>query len=99
MTVTTAEQVDALVAGIDRRLAAAGQRVHLIVNYDNFSLAPHLADAYLAAVDTLSDRNYASRCSTSAFLRLKLGDMLADRGVAPHIYESRQDAVSWVRGR
>jgi propionate CoA-transferase len=101
VTVTAAEQIDAVVAEIDRQLAAVGRPVHLIVNYDNFSLAPDLRDAYLAAVAALSDKYYASvtRYSTSAFLRLKLGDMLADREVAPHIYESRREAVSWARGR
>jgi propionate CoA-transferase len=96
-----AGQIDAVVAEIDRQLPAEGRRVHLIVNYDNFSLAPNLRDAYLAAVAMLSDKYYASvtRYSTSAFLRLKLGDTLADRGVAPHIYESLQEAVSWARGR
>ena len=35
-----------------------------------------------------------TRYSTSAFLRLKLADQLADRGLAPHLYETRAEAIS-----
>jgi propionate CoA-transferase len=37
-----------------------------------------------------------TRYSTSAFLRLKLADQLADRGLAPHLYESRHEALAWL---
>ncbi len=30
-------------------------------------------------------------------MRLKLGDPLASRGVAPHIYESREEALRRLR--
>jgi propionate CoA-transferase len=33
-----------------------------------------------------------TRYTTSGFLRMKLGDALARRGVAPHIYESGDEA-------
>ena len=29
-------------------------------------------------------------------MRLKLSEHLSDRGLAPHIYESRQEAMNWV---
>ena len=35
-----------------------------------------------------------TRYTTSTFLRMKLGDALKQREVAPHIYESRQEAQS-----
>ena len=101
MSVTTAEQVEAVASEVDRQLAAVGKRVHMIVNYDNFILAPHLVDDYLEALRGVADKYYAgvTRYTTSAFLRLKLGDMLGRRGVAPHVYESRQEAVSWADQR
>jgi len=34
----------------------------------------------------------ASRYTTSAFMRLKLGAGLKDRDVAPHVFETRQEA-------
>jgi hypothetical protein len=29
-------------------------------------------------------------------MRLKLSEHLSDRGLAPHIYESRQEAMNWL---
>jgi propionate CoA-transferase len=45
-------------------------------------------------VKYLVDRYYSgvTRYTTSAFLRMKLGDALQKREVGPHIYESRQEA-------
>jgi propionate CoA-transferase len=34
-----------------------------------------------------------TRYTTSGFLRLKLGQALARRGVAPHVYESSAEAL------
>ena len=70
------------------------KRVYAIVNYDNFTMEPQLLDAYSAMVRGLMDKYYAdvTRYTTSGFLRLKLGDALQERGVAPHIYESAAEA-------
>ena len=38
-----------------------------------------------------------TRYSTSGFLRVKLGDALRERGVAPHIYESAEEAREHLR--
>jgi propionate CoA-transferase len=35
-----------------------------------------------------------SRYTTSAFMRLKLGEALQGRGVSPHVYESRREALA-----
>jgi propionate CoA-transferase len=76
------------------RIGSLGKRVNAIVNYDNFTIEPELLDSYSAMVRGLMDRYYAdvSRYSTSGFLRMKLGDALQKRGVAPHIYESAFEA-------
>lgn len=39
----------------------------------------------------------ASRYTTSAFLRLKLGEALARRRVAPHIFETADEAHAFVQ--
>jgi propionate CoA-transferase len=85
------ERIRQIVVG---RLAPLGQRVYAIVNYDNFTIEPELLDAYSAMVRGLMDKYYAdvTRYTTSGFLRLKLGDALEQRGVAPHIYESAAEA-------
>ena len=76
------------------KLKDVGKRVYAIVNYDNFTIEPGLLDAYSAMVRGLMDSYYAdvTRYTTSGFLRMKLGDALEGRGVAPHIYESADEA-------
>ena len=38
-----------------------------------------------------------TRFTTSAFMRAKLGHALEGRGVAPHIFESEEEATGAVR--
>src|SRR6202030_1565721 len=99
MSVSTAAEVEAIVAEIEKRLAAVGKKVPVAVNYDNFYLAPDLADRYASIVRGLAERYYASvtRYTTSSFMRLKLSGHLTERGLAPHIYESRQEALDWLK--
>jgi len=76
------------------KLEALHERVYTIVNYDNFTILPELLDEYTAMVRKLVDRFYfgVSRYTTSGFLRMKLGESLKKRGVAPHIFESAAQA-------
>lgn len=75
------------------------RRFHVIVNYDNFSIYPDILDEYSAMVRDLADRYYsgATRYSTNGFLRSKLGDALGRRALAPHIYESADEARAHLR--
>ena len=70
-----------------------------MVNYDGFELDNDLEDAYLDGVQEMGDTYFhgVTRFTTSAFMRVKLGDALESRGVAPHIYESESEAASAVR--
>ena len=87
------------IVAIERRvedlLSPLGHKVYAIVNYDNFSILPELLDDYSAMVRRLVDRFYSgvSRYTTSGFLRMKLGEALMKRGVAPHIFESAEEAA------
>jgi propionate CoA-transferase len=42
---------------------------------------------------------HVARYTTSAFMRLKLGDALLRREVAPHIFESSHEAYASVTAR
>ena len=99
MSLYTREDADAITAEIEKRLAAVGKKVPVVVNYDNFYLAPDLADRYASIVRGLAERYYESvtRYTTSSFMRLKLSGHLTERGLAPHIYESRQEALGWLK--
>jgi propionate CoA-transferase len=50
-------------------------------------------------VRSVVDRFYSgvTRYTTSGFLRVKLGEALEKRGVAPHIFESAAEAQSDLR--
>jgi len=98
MSLLTLADVEVIGAEVGRRLAAIGTKVRMVVNYDNFYLAPGLEDAYIAVVRGLSERYYESvtRYTTSSFMRLKLGRHLAERGLSAHIYESRHEALNWL---
>ncbi len=83
---------------VEAVLAPIGQRVNAIVNYDNFSIRPDLMADYAAMVSDLADKyaNKVTRYTTSAFLRMKLGESLCQRDVAPHIFESPEEARSYI---
>ena len=53
-----------------------------------------VSTSYSAMVRSLTDRFYSgvSRYSASGFLRIKLGEALEGRGLAPHIFESADEA-------
>jgi len=88
--------IDAIARTVENKLGALDRRVYAIVNYDNFSILPELLDDYSAMVSRLVDRFYSgvSRYTTSGFLRIKLGEALEKRGVAPHIFENAEQAQS-----
>ena len=90
--------IEAIARTVESKLGGLDRRVYAIVNYDNFSIVPELLDEYSAMVSRLVDRFYSgvSRYTTSGFLRIKLGEALQRRGVAPHIFESAQEAqLNW----
>lgn len=74
-------------------------KIYAIVNYDNFYIAPDVLDVYTELVKDLMDRFYSrvTRYTTSSFLRSKLGGALADRSVAPYIYENSDEAYDHLR--
>jgi propionate CoA-transferase len=98
-SVRSRSEIRAMVKAAEEKLAPLGHRVYAIVNYDNFSILPELLDEYSDAVRSLVDRFYSgvSRYTTSGFLRIKLGEALEKRGVAPHIFESPAEAQSDLR--
>ena len=98
MSLVTGDEVQAIGAEVGKRLAAVGKKVQMVINYDNFYVDPALADNYISVVRGLAERYYASvtRYTTSSFMRLKLTRQLHHRDLAPHIYESREEAMNWL---
>jgi propionate CoA-transferase len=94
LRVRSPEDVATIQAEVERHVAPLGKRVYAVVNYEGFEIEPEVIDAYGEMVKGLVDRFYwgVTRYTTSGFLRMKLGDALRRRGLAPHIYESGDEA-------
>src|SRR5215204_2640061 len=67
--------IDLVRREMERQCRAIGRKVALVVNYDGFSLDPAVSDGYFSMITYMESRYYASasRYTTSAFMRLKLG--------------------------
>jgi propionate CoA-transferase len=100
LQVLTAKDIDDIRIQAEAILAPLSRKVDAIVNYDNFFILPDLADPYVDMVKHLTTRFYdrVTRYTTSAFLRMKIGEGLKTRGTAPHIYESREEARKGLKG-
>jgi len=94
LRVKSLADIEAIRTGVAERLSPLQRKVYAVVNYDRFHIEPELVDAYIAMVKALMDRHYldVTRYTSSTFLRLKLGDALAKRSVAPHLYASAVEA-------
>jgi propionate CoA-transferase len=92
------DDVDRVRRAVEEQCQAIGKKVALVVNYDDFLIDSVVADTYAAMVRYMETNYYtnASRYTTSAFLRLKLGEALARRRVAPHIFETADEARAFV---
>ena len=91
--VRTSEEIQKIKENVERMLKPLGRKVFTIVNYDNFNIAPELVDEYGDMVKyVMQFYEGVTRYTTSTFLRMKLGDELQKRDLAPYIYESREEA-------
>lgn len=75
---------------VEKILGPLGRKVKTIVNYDNFDIMPELIDEYADMVKyVMQFYESTTRYTTSTFLRMKLGDELLKRNLAPHLWELR----------
>jgi len=98
MRIRTRDDVDRVRRAVEERVQAIGRKVALIVNYDDVIIDPTVADTYAAMVRYMEMHYYttSTRYTTSAFLRLKLGEALSRRKVAAHIFETSDEAHAFV---
>jgi propionate CoA-transferase len=95
--VRTTDDVELVRREVEGRCKAIGQRIAVVVNYDGFTLDPMVSDAFFSMITYLQQRYYtsASRYTTSAFMRLKLGASLSERALAPHVFETLREAQAF----
>ena len=93
------EQIDNIRRLIGEKLGKLDHKVYAIINYDNFSIAPELLDAYVEMVRDVVTRYYTrvTRYTTSAFTRAQIGDALSARHLAPHIFDTQTDALAKLK--
>ncbi len=76
----------------------ARKRVNSVINHDGCRISENLYDEYAEMIDYMSTNHYATttRYATSAFLRMKMQEALRKRGLAPHVFERKEDATSFL---
>ena len=101
LTVRSEGDIARILEAVESRLAPIGHKVNAIVNYDRFSIVPELIDDYIGVVKGIMDRHYhdVTRYTASTFLRVKLGEALEKRQIAPQIYESVDEAQGHLVGK
>lgn len=94
LQIRTVDDIEEIRAQVTKQVQHLGHKVYTVVNYDNFDIVPELIDPYMEMVREVVDKFYHNvvRYSTSAFMRMKLGDTLQERNLAPHVYETREEA-------
>jgi propionate CoA-transferase len=94
LNVRSTDDIARIRQAVDESLKAVGHKVNAIVNYDHFSIQPELIDDYIAMVKEVVERYYhdVTRYTSNTFLRVKLGEALEKRHLAPHLYESAGEA-------
>ncbi len=88
-------------AAVEQILAAARPARSTPSSTTTISPSPRtLVDDYTDMVKGLMDRFYSgvTRYTTSTFLRMKIGDALKERNVAPHIYRTDAEAKRALEG-
>ncbi len=80
---------------VEQRCKEIGHQVDVIVNYDAFDIDEAALDAYAGVIAYMCGRYYGkiTRYTTSSFLRSKLGASITERGLAAHIFETREEAM------
>jgi propionate CoA-transferase len=98
MSIRSPDDIESVRRVFDALCRRVGHKVALVVNYDGFRLDETLSDAYFEMVKELQTKYYSTavRYTTSAFMRLKLGTELSARRSAAHVFETRDEAVTFA---
>ena len=99
LRVRTEQDVAAVQEAVESRCKRIGRFVNVVVNYNSFRIDESVYDAYARMIRYMEQTYYikVTRYSTSAFMRAKLGEELAKRGVAPHVFESAAEAQAFLK--
>ena len=98
MYVRTEKDVENVQGAVEAYCRKIGRRCGVIVNYDSFRIDEAVIDAYARMVQYMEENYYTrvTRYTTGAFLRMKLGEALAERKISPHVFESESEARAFL---
>jgi len=98
LSIDKPSQLEEFGSGMNAFFERIGNKVNLVSNYDGLTIAPRLASKFVDLVCQLENDFYltATRYTTSAFMRQKLGHDFRDRLMSPHIFETREEAAAYV---
>ena len=101
MAIRDTQDVESVRRVVDALCGAIGRKVAFIANYDGFKIDESMTDAYFEMVSQLHASHYttATRYTTSAFMRMKLGASLGSRHAAAHVFETHAEAVAFTDRR
>jgi len=98
LDIATKEDLEKLSRDVNKFFKSLGHKVNIVTNHDGISVAPRLASKFANLLSQLEYDYYltATRYTTSAFLRQKLGEDLKQRSIQPHIFETKQEASDYI---
>ena len=99
LSIETEEDAEKLAGFLDQELSSLGRRVHVVVNYDNFYLAPKARRTFFEMVEH-NEENYflsSTRYSTDAFFRHQLKEEFTEADLEQRIYRDFDEARKSLR--
>ncbi len=98
LAIVTPEDLTTVKRSLRRFFESIGQRVDIISNYDGVEIGQDVYQGYADFLRELEEKYYitATRYTTSAFMRQKLGSGLKDRSIRPHIFETQAEAEAYM---
>jgi propionate CoA-transferase len=98
MHIRTEKDIESLQETVEARCRMIGKRTGVIVNYDSFRIDETVIDAYAQMIHHMEETYYTrvTRYTTGAFLRMKLGEALEQRKIAPHVFETESEARAFL---
>ena len=99
LDIETSEELAEYADAANEFFRGLGKKVNTISNFDGISVSPRLAGRFANLMAQLEYDYYltATRYTTSAFLRQKLGEDLKQRSIQPHIFETRKEAAAYIQ--
>ncbi len=87
MRVRDEDDINTIVAAVDKLLGPLGKRVHAVVNYERFACDDEVFAQYADAVKYVEETYYidVKRYTSGAFLRHKLGSELGKRHITSQV--------------